>query len=202
LQILSLYKGKNSRLTHAWQRVGRPLTKVKGQHVVTLHFYAAVAKGYRSPLYFTAHYSQGKGAGRKAASFKGHHFVDIVKKLMRDLRRSKLARKPFFIIRDRASQHTCPATVEALTLMGVPVLDSFPAQSFDLNMIENVWAQLAQRMKARNPRTAVGFKRAAQEEWKGIKQSTIDGIVAKVPARLLKIKEREGAWLGKYNVGP
>ena len=53
-------------------------------------------------------------------------------------------------------------------------------------------------MNMRRPCSARGFKEVTVEEWKAIKQSTIDALVAGVPNRLVKIAELGGSWIGDY----
>jgi hypothetical protein len=82
--------------------------------------------------------------------------------------------------------------------LNLPFLEAFPAQSWDINCIEHVWAQLAIRVRGQRPRTAMGLKRVIQEEWMAIQQSTIDKLIAGVPNRIQKIAEKQGRWIGPY----
>lgn len=121
-----------------------------------------------------------------------------MKQLATDLVRAGYGGRPYWIIRDRAKQHTSKATVKALQPLELPIMESFPDQSWDINCIEHVWAQLAAAVKLRRPTTARGFKEVIQQEWAGIAQSTIDTLVAGVPLRIQKIAKLKGSWIAEY----
>jgi transposase len=195
---LSLYSGKTSGLTHAWQHADATVHKGDGKLVAVYFFYAAVGLGFKSRLIFVPPSCVDKDTPKSAETFKSEHFVGAMEQLARDLERAGYEGRPYLIIRDRAKQHVSKATVKALAPLKLPILESFPAQSWDINCIEHVWAQLAAAVRQRRPRSARGFKEIIQKEWAAIKQSTIDALVAGVPHRLEKIAELGGSWIGDY----
>ena len=196
---LSLYDDEYGGLTYCWQRAGETLRKGSVKLVALYFFYGAVGRGFKSPLYFVPPSCEGKGEPPKSKeTFKGEHFVGVMQQLAADLVGAGYGGRPHLIIRDRASQHVSKATVKALKPMRLPILESFPAQSWDINCIEHVWAQLAAAVKLRRPRSARGFKEVIKEEWQRVGQSTIDALVAGVPHRLRKIAELEGMWIAEY----
>ncbi len=80
----------------------------------------------------------------------------------------------------------------------MPVAEDFPPQSFDINIIEGVWAWLQGRVQGRRPVSIRGLETVINKEWKAIKQTSIDKLVAQVPRRLKKIVEGRGRWLSNY----
>lgn len=197
-KVLCLYSDKHGGLSFAWQRVDQPLTKGFGKLVAHYHFYAAIATGFKSSLYFVPPSCEGPRRPKSDTTFKGEHYVAVMRGLAKELAGWKPARVAYHIIRDRARQHTSAPTVEALAPLNLPIMESFPAQSWDINCIEHVWAQLARRVSQRRARTASGFMQVIREEWGAIQQSTIDKLVAGVPARIKKIRELGGSWIGAY----
>ena len=195
---MCLYSEKNGSLTNAWQRAGEPVYKGNGKLVALYFFYGAVAKGFKSRLYFVAPSCVDPKHPKAAETFKSEHFVGVMQSLAKDLGRAGISMGPYHIIRDKAKQHTSKATAEALAPLKLPIMESFPAQSWDINCIEHVWAQLAAVVRMRRPRSALGFKRVIEQEWAGISQPTIDDLVAGVPHRLKKIAELEGNWISGY----
>lgn len=82
--------------------------------------------------------------------------------------------------------------------MELQLVDGFPAQSWDINIVENVWGVLDGKLQAMRPplpRTPDGWRRRVQEAWKQVSQSTIDKLVSVVPTRMALIEQQGGAWL-------
>ena len=198
-KMLSLYNDKHGSLSHAWQRDGEPLTKGAGELVAHFHFYAAVAHGFKSSLHFAPPSWQHGCIGPKSPeTFKSGHFVEYMRKLATELEGQQPLLGKFVIIRDKASQHTSARAAEELQLLDLPILQSFPAQSWDINCIEHVWAQLVNKMSNRRPTTPRGYKKAIMQAWAAIEQSTINKLVAGVPRRVEKIRRLDGKWIGGY----
>jgi hypothetical protein len=81
------------------------------------------------------------------------------------------------------------------------LLKEYPPQSWDINIIENVWGLLQQQLErrpARQPTTPDGWWTRVQRAWERVKQSSIDELIAGVPERLAEIVEKDGAWLYKH----
>ena len=86
---------------------------------------------------------------------------------------------------DLALCHTakaCKATMEAL---GIEVLP-WVGQSPDMNPIENAWAELERRLRARPtaPKTKDELFNALQEEWSAIPESYFKELVQSMPRRV------------------
>lgn len=196
-KMISLTKDKLGSLTFAWQDPKKRLKKVNKQLVAFFHFYAAVSKGHKSRLHFVPPSWNGT-CPKSKETFKGKHFLDVMGKLSTEFKSWFKSTADFTVIRDRATQHVKEGNSQALAALDVPVLESFPAQSWDINCIEHVWAQLARRVRDRRPRTAAGLKKVILKEWEAISQSTINKLVAGVPKRMSKIAQLEGEWISEY----
>ena len=198
-KMMSLYSDKHGRLSHAWQRPNEPLTKGTGRLVAHFHFYGAVAHDFKSSLHFAPpSWHTGCKGPKSPETFKARHYVEFMRKLAKELEGCKPPLGEYSIIRDRASQHTSAQAAEDLEPLGLSILQDFPAQSWDINCIEHVWAQLVAKMGTRRPTTPRGFKEAILQSWAAIEQSTINKLVDGVPKRLEKIKELGGKWMGGY----
>jgi hypothetical protein len=68
----------------------------------------------------------------------------------------------------------------------------WPANSPDLNPIENLWAYLQQRVYAREPRTLDGLQRIIEEEWDQIPIERIRRLVDSMPRRLAAVQFNQG----------
>ena len=198
-KVCSLYSDSHGMLSYAWQRPCEPLTKGTGRLVAHFHFYAAVAKNFKSSLHFLPpSWHTGCMGPKSTDTFKYGHYVEFMQKLARELEGQQPQLGKYNIIRDRASQHTSAKSAEDLEILDLPILKSFPAQSWDINCIEHVWAQLAAKLRTRRPTTPRGYKAAIMQEWEAIDQSTINKLVEKVPSRIQHIRELGGKWIGGY----
>jgi hypothetical protein len=73
----------------------------------------------------------------------------------------------------------------------IPKAD-WPANSPDLNPMENLWAYLQRRVYAREPRTLDGLQRIIQEEWDAIPVEQLQRLVNSMPRRLVAVEYHQG----------
>lgn len=195
-KYLYLYKDERGYLHWCWQsRTGKPPARV-GSNPWVFFFYGAVAHGRKSKLLFTVPSpAAGSKARRSSGTFKSSHFVEVMQKLKPVIQGWFPGSRRYTIIMDRAKQHTSKQSVAALKAMKLKVDWSFPAQCWDLNIIENVWGVLDTKLQQRRPKSTQGWRDAIRESWNAISQSTIDKLVDSVKARMRGVVKKEGAWL-------
>jgi hypothetical protein len=102
-------------------------------------------------------------------------------------------RGTYKLVYDRATQHTSKVSQAHLTTLGAASVD-LPAQSWDINIIENVWGILNNTMLGRTARTTDGWRQAIKEAWDAVPQAAIDSLVSQVKGRMGKVVEAEGEW--------
>ena len=197
-KVCTLYEQPSNRRRFAYQSVDEKLITCKGRLIGHFFFYAAITHGHKSRLYFVAPSpSRRSELAKSPESFQSKHFIQF----MKDIRPTFQEWYPngnYVIIMDKARQHTSTASKKALDDLNLPVLWSFPAQCWDINCIEHVWAQLSMAMQGHKARTPYGFRRAIEKAWNGIGQSTVDKIIANVPKRIKKIASSGGNWISSY----
>ena len=197
-KMCSLYLRDDGNFTCHWQKAGTTPSSDKNGLVARFFFYAVVGTGLKSDLIFTAPSpKKGTGLATGGRAFISSDYISLMRRFRKPLGIWRPGGR-YFLIRDRARQHTSAESDRALSPLNLPILEAFPPQSWDINCIEHVWAQLSQKLRHHRARTPDGFRRAVLKAWDSISQETIDAIVEKVPGRLKKIAALKGEWIGKY----
>lgn len=133
-------------------------------------------------------------------SFDGPNIIFSVStkftaKQFTELARSELMEvvKDGTILIDNATIHG--QGIQFLKNSGVRVLD-FPPKSNDMNLIENVWAELQKNLNRKLRNITVSTKdqllQLIEESWKQIPVSFIENCVLSMPNRLKKVIEAKG----------
>lgn len=194
-----LYKDGHGRLRWRWRNLRQQSKVLKAGNPIVLHFYGFVSKGYKSPLYFVPPTPPAGTKARKGReAYASKHFIQLLGKVKRDLQRAGKfgARHP--IVLDHARQHTSAVSKAAIGGTQLQLVDGFPPQSWDINIIENVWGVLDGKLSGLGkplPRSPDGWRRRMQRAWDQISQATIDRLIDAVPQRMADIEQRGGAWL-------
>lgn len=187
---------------YQWQDIDSKVTLPRSSNPTHLHVYAAVAKGSKSPLFFTAPTAPiGTKEKHSHEKFASKHFIQVAKQLHKVIKQWGKADRRHPLILDHATQHTSATSKAALKDIRLHLKEGFPAQSWDINIIENVWGVLDTKMKGlpgRLPTTPNGWRRRLCRAWAQVDQATIDRLVGQVKGRLGQIVEEEGAWLYSY----
>ena len=95
---------------------------------------------------------------------------------------------------DNAPIHTARVTREWLEVEKKIKTMDWPANSPDLNPIENIWKLLKDKVQKRKvfPRTVAELKTALKEEWEAFDVSIIENIVASMPRRIEAVLKAKG----------
>jgi hypothetical protein len=156
-----------------------------------------VARGQKSRLYFVPPSPpEGSAARKSKETFTSVSFIEMITKLKAEVDTWFLGQR-YSIIMDHASQHKSKASTKALADLHAPVKDDFPARSWDLNVIENVWGVLDDYMLHKAASSNEELRAAIQEAWDCIQLDTITKLVDSVVDRMRAVNVGNGQWLSK-----
>ena len=190
---LSMGYDESEGYSSRWQEQGSKKVFKTSTRPQKLMFYGAVAKGHKSSLVKVP--LVGKGNGRGTAGFNSAMFVDVFRQLWEQVKEWYPPGQKFWVIMDRAKQHTSNYTKCELAAMGVPLLEGFPPQSYDLNLIEVAWGHLQQQLQGESFKKKSMYENQVMEAWSKVQQSTINKLVANHTQQLKKISKANGNWV-------
>jgi hypothetical protein len=197
-KYLYIYEDARGYTHWCWQNTKKKLaSKVKSNPTV-LHFYAAIGKGFKSSLHFVPPTPPFGSKQRKTkVNFASRHYIPVIKKIHKEVVSSGKLGSRFKYIEDHARQHTSKASTAAMRDAGVQLVEGFPSQSWDINIIENAWGVMDTQLRGSRAKTPSGWRRCALKAWAAVKQSTINKLVGSVKQRLQDVAAKDGEWLRK-----
>ena len=191
-----MYKCSCGYSHYAWQHLDDEVHIKLGTVSDTFTFYAFVGKGVKSKLIFTDPTPPARSKQHTSnTTFNSTSFMRVIDQAVQYLTIPQGSRKRRVVVLDRAKQHTSKASSDHLTKCGVHVLESFPAQSWDINVIENAWGILDTKLLGVRARTSRGWRKAIETAWDHVSQRSINKLVDEVKDRMAEIINQDGAWL-------
>ena len=103
----------------------------------------------------------------------------------------KLHGNDWYLYMDRDPKHTSKLVTAYLQENHIRCLPT-PANSPDLNAVENVWSMLDNELKKMKFTGKAGLKKAIKKAWHGIKQEKIRNCVLSMPHRMKLVTEANG----------
>ncbi len=98
----------------------------------------------------------------------------------------------FIFQQDLAPAHTAKSTKSWFNDHGVTVLD-WPANSPDLNPIENIWGIVKRKMRDTRPNNADDLKATVKETWASIPPQQCHKMITSMPRRIEAVIKAKGA---------
>lgn len=144
----------------------------KSKYNVTNHmFWAMIGWNYKSAIIWLEF---DDGHGGTTSSMNARRYIDhVLSRVQRKLRGRNVV-----FMQDGARAHTANITKEWLSENNVTVLDDWPANSPDLNPIEELWAEINRLLSVRGvPKTKQELKQMVEDEWNKIPMEKINKYV-------------------------
>lgn len=141
----------------------------------------------------------GHGVGsitRVMGNMDQHQYMSILEHEMLPSARNLFGSGPWSFQQDNDPKHTAINTRNWLTEHKVSLLE-WPAQSPDLNPIENLWSILDQRCAKRSPNNEEELFEALQEEWYNLPVDMLTKLACSMPRRCQAVIDAEGG-MTKY----
>lgn len=190
-KLLHVSKDTARHMRYCWQNPQKQHIHPQQSNPVCHHFYGAIGLGRKSSLVFVP-----PTAGRfpKGTTFTSKAFIRAIKQLHKEVKGWLPPGTSYTLILDHARQHFSKETKAAMEHEGIPVLESFPAQSWDLNVIENAWGIMDDKLSGRRPRTPKGYLKVIKDAWDKVPVHSIKKLVEHFPCRMEQCIQNEGAW--------
>jgi hypothetical protein len=195
---LYLYYDDVGYAHHCWQSIEKPPPPVHQSNPFVFRFYAAVGMGFKSCLHFVPPSpAEGSRQHKSQETYKSNHYISMMGQLGAEIQQHYQERE-YVIIQDHARQHTSSVSKKAMEEKGFPFMEDFPAQSWDLNIIENVWGILDGKLLKMKASTTEGWRNNIKRAWNMINQTSIDKLVEGLPDRMGQIIHAGGAWVSHH----
>ena len=95
-------------------------------------------------------------------------------------------------LQDNARPHKAAASMSTVKDLVGQRFIKHPAQSPDLNIMEDLWSYLDRKVKAAKIKTIAGLKRKLTVEWENLPWTVIRKSVGTMPARLAECEKLQG----------
>lgn len=188
------YYDAGGRAAWKWQRVGEHSDPLLSNPWV-FRVYGAVALGHKSNLIFVLPSPpEGSRLHKSRETYTSLEYIRMMSSLKVSFQHW-YPRGGYQIIQDKAKQHTSKASVKALAEMHLPILNDFPPQSWDINIIENCWGMLEGKLLGKAARNTKAWRHEIISAWDKVQQDSIDKLVFGMGERLKAIIAADGKWV-------
>jgi hypothetical protein len=197
-KFLYVYQYPKGKLRFAWQNLrykgASKLSAKPGGPWVYL-FYGAVGLNFKSDLYFVPPSPPiGTNAKRNKVNFKSEHFIEMLGKMYKEIQKV-YPNRGFKMLWDHARQHDSKMSKAAVQDIQHNILQSYPPQSWDINIIENCWGMLDLQLLKSRAKCSADWYRRIRAAWGRVQQGSINKLVDGVIDRLELIVESNGEWV-------
>lgn len=119
------------------------------------------------------------------------HVVPLIKELVLQHQSESFWQQQSIVMQDNASIHKAKETKALFAQLGIRLMD-WPANSPDLNPIENVWCILKDRVGRHFPTTREDVIAAIQLEWSRLTSSDVSRVCQSMRQRCQAVIDAQG----------
>lgn len=99
--------------------------------------------------------------------------------------------REWMLLQDGAKPHTCKTTISYLRDY-CKLVENWPANSPDLNVIENLWAIIKKRVESLQPDSIDSLIEAIQDVWNNLSMELIHNLIDSMTDRLQRVVDNQG----------
>lgn len=158
-----------------------PSRRVRGLHPNKIHVWGCIGRGVKILVIFP-----------EGVYVKKHEYILYCLEAHK-AQLKKLSREGRLFQQDNAPPHRAKETQLWFEKNKVKKLEKWPARSPDMNMIEKLWAILAQRVSAHGPTSRAALQKFLRQEWDNLSQETIDNLLLGWHGTLRQVIDLRGA---------
>ena len=186
--------GKQSRQIRVWRSVGERfntdcLTSTFKSGRKSVMVWGCFAGGIKGPLVFCDENKEGN------ERINSNTYITILKSYLYPFHHTvcKLTEKSVIFQQDNAPIHIAKITKNWFKTSKIATID-WPANSPDLNPIENIWRQLKDNIQSQKvfPKNVNELKVALKEEWENLDNSVFEKVVVSMPRRINAVLAARG----------
>jgi DDE superfamily endonuclease len=192
-----------------WHMKGQKPIKFRPNKSNQLHAYAIISVHGKTELHFVSGTTGLKQKYKRKTTKKGQSelLTGVGSEEVQDLMGQKLvpetrqlfaaagAGEPTFLL-DNAPAHVSKSTKKFFADNDIKVLQNWPANSPDLNPIENVWGIIKPQVYRQQYTTLAELKAAVLRAWAQLPQSTLRNLMLSMPRRLRRVVRQQGGYIG------
>ena len=172
-----------SSTTHAWQQLDDRIVEEEEKYPPKLHVWAGMGYYFKTELYFfeenlTSELYQKIISNRLPPNSTSPDCPKQVKK--------------YYVVQDNDPKHKTKASMKLLQEITNCRVYKHPANSPDLNIMEDGWSYLDRCVRESKVTTIEGLKKKLKTSWNQYSWSEIRASVNSMPTRLQQVLEREG----------
>uniref|UniRef100_A0A8C2KV30 Tc1-like transposase DDE domain-containing protein n=1 Tax=Cyprinus carpio TaxID=7962 RepID=A0A8C2KV30_CYPCA len=125
-------------------------------------------------------------------TINAERYIQVLEQQMLPSRRRLFQGRPYFVFQhDLAPAHSAKTTGKWFTDHGITVLN-WPANSPDLNPIENLWDIVKRKLRDARPNTLDELKAAIEASWASITPQQCHRLIASMPRRIEAVISAKG----------
>jgi transposase len=187
-----------------WTKVGVKPRKTKPNKSQQLHVYGGICVHGKTRLHYVSgttwvHNNYKNSRGEKLHGVGGEEFTKLLLEQLapeaQQLFDQAGAGKTTLLL-DNAPGHTAGITQRAIRQNNISVEPGWPANSPDLNPIENIWGMMKLVVYRKQYNNLDELKAAVEAEWERIPVATLRNCMLSIPRRLAKCMKLKGRYTG------